>query len=109
MPQDINLVPQAGSDFFDLSTLTAADVISGVITLALIIAAIIFFLMLVVGGIMWIVSGGDKGQTEKARGMITAALIGLVIVFSAWAIAGLVNAFFGIDIFNLTVSPIGTP
>ncbi|MEK7525944.1 MAG: pilin [Patescibacteria group bacterium] len=99
---DIKLVPST-DDFETLSpeNLTIASLISGLITFALVIAAIVFFFMLVIGGIKWILSGGDKGQTESARNQITAALVGLVIVFSAWAIAQLIKAFFGVDIFTL--------
>jgi hypothetical protein len=59
--------------------------------------------MLVWGGVKYITSGGDKGQTEAARGQITAALVGLVIVFAAWAIINLVNIFFGVNILQLNI------
>lgn len=100
----VNLAPKSGSTFASLANLQLANVISALVTGALVIASIIFFFMLVIGGIKWIASGGDKGATEGARNQITAALVGLVIVFAAWAIAGLVRAFFGgVDIFNLTL------
>lgn len=70
--------------------------LSKILTLIFIVAALIFFFMLVVGGIQWMVSGGDKAATESARGRITAALIGLIIVFAAWAIMKLIETFLGI-------------
>ncbi|MEK7112404.1 MAG: hypothetical protein AAB875_03680, partial [Patescibacteria group bacterium] len=73
----------------------------------LVIAALVFFFILVIGGIRWIASGGDKAHTEAARSQITAALVGLVIVFAAWAIVQLINTFFGIDIFKLTLPVAG--
>ena len=87
----------------NLSKLQIGDIISGLITLALVVSAVIFFFMLVIGGIRWIASGGDKGATEAARGQITAALIGLVIVFAAWAIAQILGTFFNINILNFTL------
>jgi hypothetical protein len=104
---DVNILP--GGQFSDLGTITITNIISAIIILVLIIAAIVFFFMLVIGGIRYITSGGDKGQTEAARGQITAALIGLVIVFAAWAIITLVNAFFGINIFSLRIPNAQTP
>jgi hypothetical protein len=101
----IDLTPSQ-SDFADLRDLTFDNLISGLLSLALVLAAIVFFFMLVIGGIKWILSGGDKGQTESARNQITAALVGLVVVFASWAIAQLIGTFFGIDIFNLHVEPI---
>ena len=59
--------------------------------MVLVIAAIVFFFILVMGGVRWITSGGDKGKTEAARNQITAALVGLVIVFAAWAIIQLIE------------------
>lgn len=97
----IDLKPGPGSGFEKLGNYTVPDIVSGLIKLTLVVAAIVFFFILVIGGIQWIASGGDKAQTEAARNRITAALVGLVIVFAAWAILALINTFFGIDIFSL--------
>ncbi len=100
-PEPIKLVPGAsGEPFANLSSVTIPKIISSGIQIALIVAAIVFFIMLIIGGIRWMLSGGDKGQTEAARGQVTAALIGLVIVFAAWAIASLLGSFFGVDLFG---------
>ena len=101
----IDLKPKG--DYSDLGNLQLASIISAAISLVLIVAAIIFFFMLVIGGIRWITSGGDKEKTTSARSQLTAALIGLVIVFSAWAIVSVVGQFFGgIDILNLAIPQI---
>jgi len=73
--------------------------IPNLISLALIVAVIIFFSLLLLGGIQWITSGGDKESLTKAQGKITSALIGIVIVFSAWAILNMVKYFFGLSTF----------
>lgn len=101
--KDIPLKPPAGSTFELLGGLTIGRIITGLIQLIMVIAAIVFFFILVIGGIKWIASGGDKAQTESARNQITAALVGLVIVFAAWAILQLIKSFFGIDIFSLSI------
>ncbi len=97
----VSLTPTG--DFSKLGGLTVPGIISGFIRLTLVVAAIVFFFILVIGGIRWIASGGDKAQTEAARSQITAALVGLVIVFAAWAILALIRTFFGVDIFSLTL------
>jgi hypothetical protein len=98
---DINL--KVGGQFAPLGSLTIGGIVSGFIRAILVVAALVFFFILVIGGIRWIASGGDKAQTEGARNQITSALIGLVIVFAAWAIVQLINTFFGINIFELTI------
>lgn len=99
----INLQPASNTQFAQLGGLTIPGIISALIRLTVVVAAIVFFFILVIGGIRWIASGGDKAQTEAARNQITAALVGLVIVFAAWAIVALINTFFHIDIFSLAI------
>jgi hypothetical protein len=95
-------------DFFKLCDLsiTNSNVISRVITLALIIAALIALGFLIYGGIRWILSGGEKEKVEEARGTIIAALVGLVIVFAAYFIINIVFGLFGIgNIGDLNKAP----
>lgn len=75
-----------------------------IIILIFVIAALAFFFMFIIGGIQWMTSGGDKAATESARGRITAALIGLVIVFSVYAILKLIDTLLGIDLTTLDIS-----
>ncbi len=104
---NINLQPSVNDKNFGLlGALTLPGIISAAIRLTVVVAAIVFFFILVIGGIRWIASGGDKAQTEAARNQITAALVGLVIVFAAWAIVALINTFFHVNIFSLVVPSI---
>lgn len=87
--------------FSDAKSLTIPGMVSGFLMLVLVVAGLAFFFILVIGGVKWILSGGDKAHTEGARNQITAALVGLVIVFSAWAIVQLIDTFFGVNILKL--------
>jgi len=75
------------------------------ITAAIVVAGLLTFIFLVWGGLQWLTSGGDKSKYEAARDRITAAIIGLVIVAAAVAIINVIQAFFGIDIFNINIPP----
>ena len=98
------IIIEPGADFTGLEDITVPGIVSAVVKLILVLAALVSFIFLVLGGIRWITSGGDKEGTAKAQGTITAALIGLVIVFAAWAIIRLLQTFFGIGpIFEFTV------
>jgi len=77
--------------------------LSSSIQVAMIIAAILTFVYLVWGGIQWILSGGDKTQTQAARDRITMALIGLGIVAAAWALMKVIGFFFGVDVFQFKI------
>lgn len=73
------------------------------IGLAFIIGALIFFSILIIGAIQWTTSGGDKQALESAKGKITNAFVGLVLLFAAFAVIKLIEGFFGIDILLLDI------
>lgn len=72
--------------------------ISAIVGTLLILAALMAFLYLIMGGIQWITSGGDKTHMETARNKITHAIVGLIIVGAAWAVMALVQNFLGISV-----------
>ncbi len=74
------------------------QLISAVVGTLLIVAALLAFFYLILGGIQWITSGGDKAGMEAARNKITHAIVGLIIVGAAWAIMLLVQNFLGVTI-----------
>ena len=78
--------------------------ISALVGLLLIISALLAFFFLILGGIQWITSGGDKAGMEAARNKITHAIVGLIIVGAAWAIMLLVQNFLGVSIIGGTLS-----
>jgi len=98
---DISLSPTA--QFAPLANLTPAGIISGAVSLILIVVALVFFFILVIGGLKWITSGGDEKAVAAARAQITNALIGLAIIFAAWAIINLIGTIFGVNILKLTI------
>lgn len=72
--------------------------ISSIIGIMTVAAGIWFFFQVVIAGIAWITSGGDKGKLGEARDRMTNAFIGLVIVVAGWSILALAGVFFGYDI-----------
>ncbi len=75
----------------------------------LIVSALLAFFFLILGGIQWITSGGDKSGMEAARNKITHAIVGLVIVGAAWAIMMLIQSFLGIKIIGTGVENVTLP
>ena len=95
-------------DWPDVQTwtrLTVGGIVPNLIKLSLIVAVVVLAFFLIWGGITWITAGGDKEKLGKAQKMLTAALIGIVIVFSTWAIIRLLNFFFGVNIGGLENAP----
>jgi hypothetical protein len=50
-------------------------------------------LMIVVGGVMFLTVGGDPGRIGSAKKILTATVIGLVIILAAWLIVDTVITF----------------
>jgi len=63
-------------------------------------AGIFVLFYLVYGGFVYITSMGDAKNSEKARNIISNALIGLAILSVSYGIIVLLSAIFGIDILN---------
>lgn len=73
------------------------------ISLAFVVGALIFFFMLLSGGIKWISAGGDKVRMEGAQKQLTHALVGLLLLLSVFAIINLIERLFGISLLNITI------
>lgn len=86
-------------------------IISSMLNLVMLIAAILVFMYLIWGGIEWITSGGDKSKTENARNKITAAIVGLIVLAASYALLQLALSLLGFsggftELFNQGVTPI---
>lgn len=80
----------------------AMKIIGSAVNVLLFAAFVIALIFLVIGGIRWIVSGGDKEGTTKARETVTSALIGLAVVLAAWVLINIILKYFtGSDLTNI--------
>jgi Type IV secretion system pilin len=66
-------------------------VINKAANLVALVAGIGAVVMIVLGGIFYITSGGDSQKAAAARSRIISGLIGLVVIALAWAIIGIVT------------------
>lgn len=92
------------TDFENLEKIAPKNFLTTAIEIALTTTIIVFFFILVQGGIKWITSNGDEKKLTIARSQITNGIIGLVIILSSWAILNLISTIFEeIEILNLTI------
>lgn len=66
-------------------------VIGRVIGSALAFIGVIFFVLIVYGGFLWMTARGNDSQVGKAKDLIGAAIVGLAIVLMAYAITSYVS------------------
>ena len=62
-------------------------IISTVIKTVLSLLGVIFMILMVYGGSIWMTAGGKEDRVNKAKDLIQAAVIGLIIVVAAYAIS----------------------
>lgn len=55
------------------------------------ILGILMVIYFVYGGVMWMTAGGESNKIDTAKGSIRSAIIGLIIIVSAFAIANFVT------------------
>lgn len=80
-----------------LCDVTVGGLVSSGLNIVLFVAFVAALIYLIIGGIRWIMSGGDKEGAGKAKGTVTAALIGLAIVLGSWILINIIFTFFGIS------------
>lgn len=79
---------------------TLASFLNVIVPNLLLLAGVILFILLVVGGLMVIVGAG-KGEGEQVgRGQkaVTYALIGFIIIFASWWIIRIIERLTGVSI-----------
>lgn len=78
--------------------------INAILKNSLIVAGIIFLALLIFGGISMIASAGsnDSKKAAQSKQAITSAIIGFVIVFSAYFIIQIIEVITGLNILNFT-------
>ncbi len=81
-------------------------VIPNLVGLIFVAGVVVFIFTFLIGAFSYIISGGDKTKVEGAKGRITSALIGIVLLLSSFLIIQLVETFFKIDILTIDIGPL---
>ena len=70
--------------------LTGDTVLQNGLNMAYLIAGIIAVIVVIVGGIMYATSAGNSGNVTKAKNLILYAVVGIVVILTAFAITNFV-------------------
>ena len=71
---------------FGLGTADLEQTVISIVQWALGLLALVAVVIIIWGGFTWITAGGNEEKIEKAKKLITAAVVGLIVVLLAWAI-----------------------
>lgn len=72
-------------------------VIQNVINAALVLSAVVAVFLIAYAAFQYVTSAGDKEKVEGARKRIVYAIIGLVVIFMAFAFINLISQFTGVS------------
>lgn len=103
----IDLAPSGISGIGKFQTISSSGpkaefgtLISSIITTITVVGSLAFVIYFTIGGLKWIVAGGDKAKVSEAQTQMTQAAIGLIAIVASYFIIGIVGAVLGVDILN---------
>jgi TRAP-type C4-dicarboxylate transport system permease small subunit len=73
-----------------LASKKPAEIVGYIISVFLSLLGILFFILIVYGGYLWMTSYGNETKVTKAKELIINAAIGLVIIIAAYTISSFV-------------------
>lgn len=88
MTQAVSFLPSGiNSSDLDLGTSSPVDVTINIVNWTLGLLALIAVVFILYAGFAWMTSGGNEKQVETAKGILKAAIIGLVIIMTALGVS----------------------
>ncbi|MFH1187267.1 MAG: hypothetical protein V1688_00205 [bacterium] len=70
----------------DYGEIKPAKVVSQIISYVLSFLGVIFICLIIYAGFLWMTASGDSEQITKAKGILINAVIGVIIILSAYII-----------------------
>ena len=67
-----------------------AEIIGALVGAFLSLLGVIFVILIIYGGFIWMTSGGNETKVIKAKHTLQRAIVGLIIILSAYAITAFV-------------------
>lgn len=91
----------------DIPTLKCLEVVfQNILFMSSALVMLIIFVMFVIGGFLWLTSGGDEQRLAKAKGTLTWAIVGLILYLTSYVILSAIDILFlggkG-ELFNFTI------
>ena len=75
----------AGTDQEGTSLFDAGGIFQQITNILLFLVGAISVIMLIIGGVRYVISGGDQNQVTGAKNTIMYAIVGIVVAFLAYA------------------------
>jgi len=80
------------------------ELISKILPNIFVVAGLLLFIFALAGGFVIITSGGSSEKNKQGTGLITAAVIGFVLIFGSYWLIQIIQHLTGINILNPSVN-----
>lgn len=78
-----------------VSDVSVESAVGSGISIVLSLVGLIFLVLMVYAGILWLTARGEESQIDKAKKIIASTVVGLILTISAYAITALVTGRLG--------------
>jgi uncharacterized membrane protein len=101
-PDKFDISNSYGSPWGVLNNFTLGKLASTFLSNAVAIAGVIMFVLILIGGVGFMMSAGknDPQSAAKSKTLLTSAVLGFIIVFAAYWIIQIIEAITGVEILN---------
>jgi len=101
LSQPQKMVADGKLKYLDISWI--AEYIRGIYNFSISVLGILCVIMVMVGGLQWLVAGGNSKAISDAKSRISSALMGLILSLGSWTILNFINP----DLVNLKSLQVG--
>lgn len=78
---------QVGESHENFLQTTAGQIVGTVLSFV----GVLFLILMIYAGILWMTSQGNEQQVTKAKGLLVNGIIGIIIVFAAYALTSFIG------------------
>ena len=98
--QDLEKIQKKAIPNFEFAGKGLGNIITAIIPYIFAASGLIILVYFVIGGLEFLTSGGDPKKTESAKGKLTGAIVGFVIIFVSFWLVQIIGRVLNIEIFK---------
>ena len=72
---------------FDKEATDISSIVAGIVNAVMAASGIVFLILIVYGGLLYMIAGGQEDSIKKAKRILTSGIIGLIIITASYAIS----------------------
>ena len=96
--KEVDMDTGSGTESVDVATIEGFEcIVVNILNIATTIIGITAFIMLLIGGFIFLFSGGNPKNTDTGKKTIGFAALGILVAISAWIIVRFIAVFTGVE------------